>query len=327
MNYSTIRRTAVAGLAVVLLTSACADDAGSSTDGDDTKLTQETMPLQVYLADIIDDDDDTMIAEQTATEELVAQCMADQGFEYLVPDVAGRQSAMSSDSEEDWNSKEWISKNGYGMSGIEEESGDEEDVWDDPNSAYYDSLSEASRVAWDTALWGSWETPEGLTEDEQMEWSPPLEEQGCYGKAQSEAPGAALWEDPEFKAISEAMTAVYEDLAKSPEIVEADGAWSECMADAGYPGMKSQSDAMTSISDAQSALWEGLGDDPDAEPDAEATAELRTREIATALADFTCKEEVGYDTTALEAQFAAEEQFIADHKSELDALLDAYATK
>lgn len=327
MKHLTARRTAVAGLAVVLLTSACAKDDTSSPEGGGTTLTQEEMPLQVYLADLVDYDDDTMIAEQTATEELVAQCMADQGFEYLVPDVAGQQSAMSSDSGEDWNTKEWVTKNGYGMSGVEEEPGADDDVWADPNSEYYDSLSESSRVAWDTALWGTWEPPEGLTEEEQMEWTPPVEEQGCYGMAQSQTSGDDVWNDPEFEAISDAIGEVYEDVAKSPEIVEADAAWSECMADAGYPDLKKQPDAMTSISDSYNALWEEVGEDPEAEPDPDAMAELRTVEMATALADFTCKEEVGYDAVALEAQFAAEEQFIDDHKSELDALLAAHATK
>lgn len=325
----TTRALGAVGLAVVLMTSACSDDAGPGTTASASELDAEDSPLLVYLGDIVKFDEASMIAEQTAIEEIVAQCMSDEGFEYTVPDVASQFSGMS-DVTDDWNSKEWVSKNGYGMSGVEEESEATSEPELDPNSEYVDSLSESSRVAYEEALWGVYDMPEDLTEEEQMEWTQPLEDQGCYGAAQHESGSQDLYEDPAFLLIDDEVTALYEDILKDPKITALDTAWADCMADAGYPGFSTQTDARESIYTAQDEMWADLeetGDGSDAELDPGAEKELRELEIATALADLECKEEVDYDPTALEVQFAAEEQFIKDHKSELDALLAAHADK
>lgn len=330
MKHSITRRAlGAAGLAIVLLTSACSDDTGPGAKAAASELDAEDSPLLVYLGDIVKFDEASMIAEQTAVEELVAQCMSDQGFEYTVQDVSSWYSG-SDDITDDWNSEEWVSKNGYGMSGVEEESDETSEPDVDPNAEYMDSLSEASRLAYEEALWGVYNMPEGLTEDEQMEWTPPIEEQGCYGAAQQESGSQDLWEDPGFQAVNEDITALYEDIMKDPKVAELDAAWAECMADAGYPGFSTQTDARESIYEAQDEIWadvEESGEGSEAGPDPEAQKELRELEIATALADLGCKEEVDYDQATLEVQFAAEEQFIEDHKSELDALLAAHADK
>jgi hypothetical protein len=54
--------------------------------------------------------------------------------------------------------------------------------------------------------------------------------------------------------------------------------------------------------------------------------ELKEREIDMALADFRCAKDIDYNNVQLTAQFAQEEQFIEDHKAELDALIAAYST-
>ena len=50
-------------------------------------------------------------------------------------------------------------------------------------------------------------------------------------------------------------------------------------------------------------------------------AEWRDHEIEVALADFTCAEKVDYQKAYMTAQYRLENQFIEDHKSELDAMV------
>lgn len=319
-----------AGLVAALLTGACSEDDGTAPTAASGggELTQEEMPLQKYMETFGGYDEDTMIAEQTEIEAIVAQCMNDEGFEYVPMDVAAQYASFSSEDVEDWNTKEWVSKNGYGMSGIEGETETGEE-WVDPNADYLESLSEASMTAYYTALQGTWEPPEGLTEQEQMEWMPTWEEQGCYGLAQHEVGMEDLWQDPQYQEIKTEMSEVWEDVTKDPRIGEANAAWADCMADAGYPGLSKQEDAAMSISEAQNALWEVIEYDeanPDAGPDPDALAEVRELELATALADFTCKEEVGFDATTLQVQFDVEDQFVKDHKAELDALVATHGS-
>ena len=62
----------------------------------------------------------------------------------------------------------------------------------------------------------------------------------------------------------------------------------------------------------------------DAPPDEKVLADLREKELALAMADFACAEDVDYTEATTKVQFELEEQFITDHKSELDALIADY---
>ncbi len=93
---------------------------------------------------------------------------------------------------------------------------------------------------------------------------------------------------------------------------------------AGHPGFTAQFDAQNSIYEAQSALYEATPVDDEGtgsgEPDQAAMDDLGEQEITLALADLDCREETDYRQRAEDIQFAVEEQFVADHRSELEAL-------
>lgn len=88
------------------------------------------------------------------------------------------------------------------------------------------------------------------------------------------------------------------------------------MADAGEPGFATQQEATDSISQELNAYYENqteyIEDDP-------ALDELGEREIALALVDLDCREKVDYRAQYQKVTYALEEQFVADHKAELDA--------
>ena len=133
--------------------------------------------------------------------------------------------------------------------------------------------------------------------------------------------------DSEFEPLFDAMNAMYEEQMSSPDLKTLQSEWSACMADAGYPDLATPEDAMNSVNEQQNALWENLPqpenpDDPDAvwpEPSAEDLKAVKENDIETALADFRCKESVKWTEREQKVTFALEEQFIKDHKAELDA--------
>ena len=89
-----------------------------------------------------------------------------------------------------------------------------------------------------------------------------------------------------------------------------------------------RNDASDSIWKAQEKIWaEAEGDDFD--PDLydldknPALQELQKQEVKVALADLDCRVSVNYEEESLKIQFAAEEEFIQEHKAELDAFKEA----
>lgn len=319
-----------AGLAVIglLALTGCSDDATTSEGSGDVA----TSPLTEYFADVDQTfDQEESDRQQVEIENLVAECMADAGFEYIPQDTTGNVVITGGSDVEDQNTEEWVAKNGYGMWSYSEEmtseaEDEEAEEWVDPNADYTASLSESALAAYNETLNGPdiWST---MTEEEMESYEYRWEDSGCYGWASNEVYPDQSGSDSEFEPLFEAMNAMYEEQMSSPEIKTLQSEWSACMADAGYPGFATPEDAMTAIQDEQNALWENLPqpenpDDPDAvwpEPSADDLKAIKEKDIETALADFRCKESVRWTEREQKVSFALEEQFIADHKAELDA--------
>lgn len=291
----------------------------------ETKLDPLKTPLSEYTSAMYGEQDDDFYTKQSQeVENMVAECMNDQGFEYTPVD----QTQYSNFDDFDWQerqTKEWVIANGYGVNLTEEQQQEQEDQWDDfedPNADYTASLSESESAAYWEALYGPQPTEEEMNDDGSYEYN--WEDGGCYGLADHEVRGDQTYDQDQFKPIFDAMNKLYEDQSKDPRIKKLDAAWASCMADAGYPDFKAKWDAANSIYEQQNEFWEN---NPDGEaPSKEQVAEWREVELDTALADFTCGEEVDYTQKQLEVQYELEEQFIKDHKAELDALV-AYSEK
>ncbi len=312
--------SAVAPVAVLLgaaLTlSACSLIPGA---GGGEKLDPEKSPLSEYMSAFYGEQDDEFYAQQAKeVEELVAECMSDQGFEYIPVDQTQYSSFDYDYAERE--TEEWVAANGYGVNLSEEQKEEQDSQFEDfvdPNSDYVQSLSESESTAYYEVLYGPQPSEDELNEDGSYEYS--WEDGGCYGVSQHEVSGDQAYDQDEFKPIFDAMSALYEDQSKDPRMKELNAKWASCMADAGYDDFKEQFDAAQSIYDQQNEFWENNTDG--SSPSDEQTAEWREVEIDTALADLHCKEETNYTQESLKVQFELEKQFIKDHQAELDELV------
>ncbi|TFD65049.1 hypothetical protein [Cryobacterium sp. Hb1] len=304
--------TAIAAAALLSLTLA-----GCSGEKAAEKLDPAEGPLAKYMSGIYAGfDEDSAIAQQNEQEELVAACMSDEGFDYTPADAA-QYSGMMGDSGEEYGTEKWVAENGYGMSQSPEQLAaqeEESEAYVDPNQDYLASLSAGEQTAYNEALNGPQPSEEEIADGSYVD---SYEAKGCYGAAFQKINGDQP--SPEdHAAVYDAMSTLYEDLQKSPAIVKLDAEWAACMADAGYATFAKKADAQESIMNEQNALYE---DEAGTTPDEKVLADLREQELALAMADFTCAEDVDYTEATTKVQFELEEQFITDHKSELDALI------
>lgn len=313
------RHTVLAALATAALAlplTACGGNGGAAT-GDGAA----DSPLTAYLSaawggDLSPEDQQQRFAEQQKkAEELQAACMSAQGFEYIPVDSSAMMAA-SDGSEWKPEDREWVSQYGYGMvdwPGRDELNGAGTEVTD-PNQEYVLSLSESEQAAYYEALYGAGPTDDQLAEDGSYEWN--WETAGCSGQAQHEVSGADPWNADEFSTLIDAINELYSTLATNPALAAVDAEWSACMADAGQPGFATQPDAAASISDDLQAYYEKQTEQVSSDP---ALVELGQREIDLALIDLDCREKTDYRSKQQKATFALEEQFVTDHKAELEA--------
>lgn len=323
----TVRVTAV--VVGVLLTGACSQDAptpAGTPDGASSPSPTDS-PLAEYMGDLWTPDAATVVAEQREIEELVAQCMADEGFEYTVPDVEAQLGEPGALSVTDTGTRDWIAEHGYGLatpaSATAAEGREAAEVVD-PNVTYVESLSPASLAEYDLALFGDILPPDDLTPEELAEWEP--QDPGCLGTARETVSGPAVHLDEDYQDLMMEAGALQSAVLDDPAVLEADSAWSDCMADAGHPDLSDPADARESISAALDDLWATVPHDSAtaADLDPTALAELQEREIATALTDDTCQVDSGYRDVVLGRLHAAEEQFIADNRDRLDELKESF---
>lgn len=263
-----------------------------------------------------DDQEAKFAADQKEREELIAQCMQEEGFEYVPADA----STTSFSSGDEWkpDDREWVAQWGYGAVEYpgQDEQLDPEDVAPDPNADYVSSLSESEQTAFYEALYGPGPSEEDMSEDGSYEYS--WETGGCQGWADHEINGDDPLQSDEFADVMDAMNVFYESMAALPEMADLDAKWSECMDAAGFPGFATQTDAQNSIYEELNALWtEETGETG---PDEAAMDAVHEKEVELALADLDCREETDYRDAAEKISWEAEEQFIADHKTELDAM-------
>lgn len=322
---------AVVGLALTL--AACS---GPSDSG----LSYEDSPLSKYFeasfgGDMSVEEQQKQIDEQTRVqEELMAECMKEEGFEYI-PDLDNGGVIISSEDDVVWepDDKDWVAQYGYGM--VNSPYSDSmmtpsEEEYVDPNADYVMSLSESEQTAYYETAYGAPMEGDG-SEAEVIEYN--WEDAGCQGWAQHEAGGEDPWQAAEFAPLLQKMQELWETSQNAPELAGINAKWSACMEDGGQPGFETQPEAAESISDAQNKIYEEVslasadgGADGEITPedmidpnDTPEMKELGEKEIALALVDLECREKTSYTEESLKVQFALEEKFIADNKADLEA--------
>lgn len=312
MRHRSLATAAAAAIIVLTLAGCSAEKTASAKDPAES-------PLQKYMSVMSDGfDEDSMLKMQQEQEELTATCMADEGFDY-VPVDNSQYSGMTSADGEEYGTEKWVAENGYGMTQSPEQIAAQQEQsqeFVDPNQDYVMTLSESEQAAYYEVLSGVQPTEEQLGEDGSYEYN--WETSGCQGFASHEVNEDAPYSQEDYKPLFDAMSALYEDAQSSPEVAKLDSEWAACMADAGYASFNKKADAQESIMTETSALYEeqsGTG------LDEQVLADMREKELALAMVDFTCAEEVDYTDESMKVQFELEDQFIADHKAELDALI------
>ncbi|MCU1406424.1 MAG: hypothetical protein JWQ43_2727 [Glaciihabitans sp.] len=315
-------RSLPAALVIAVAVSLAA--AGCSSSSTPSELDPTNSPLQKYMAVMYDNTDQADFDKQAREqEELIAACMSGEGFEYIPVDQ-NQGTIISSDDGVDRETEEWVASHGYGFTQTPEEieaQNDEATQYDDPNAPYVESLSMGEQTAYYAVLYGEPTPEEDLNEDGSSEYN--WETAGCQGSASHEVQGENVYEDPAHKGVLDAMNDLYNTLQSSPEMKKLDADWATCMADAGFSEFKAKTEAVQSVIDDSNALYEDM-DENSTGPTPEELAAVRDTEIEVALADFTCSEKVDYTDTSLASQFELEEQFVIDHKAELDSLIAAY---
>ena len=158
---------------------------------------------------------------------------------------------------------------------------------------------------------------------------------GCFQKASTEVYGEpAAFDGAEFESLFEALEKMMTAIDQDPRVATLIAQWSNCVADAGYPGMTSIDDARNSIFAKWADLngWEftpsegggisvsavGGQDAPDLDPGE--VGELRAEEIALAIADLGCRGD--YASVHDQVQMELEKQFVEEHRDELERYRD-----
>lgn len=265
-------------------------------------------------------------AEQRAMryEEVVAACMAEAGFEYL-PSISGHFFVYDESTQEDPpGSREFAEQYGYGNASRPDSMTSTSSFGDNPNDALIATMSESEADEYYLALYGTWfedylaaGSPEGFEGD----WT----RSGCDGRATHEVSRAGAESDATYLALKDEIDRIEAEVVPThPDVVAADAEWSECMADAGFPGYARQPDARASFNEHFTASGGGGGVvGPDGMTPGQ--AELIQEETALATVDWDCIDEVGYDDVVARVSNAAQQEFVDAHRDELDAWVQRWA--
>lgn len=314
---------ATAATALALLLTGCSSDGDGGDAAPVTVEDYSNTPLSEYMTKLSggDTSETDWDAMSRQSEEVVAACMLEQGFEYEPVDNTGTAVEMPGE-DLDYNSREYAETYGYGVATTFEESQasaeEQSDAWVDPNQEYVEAMSETERTAYYEALYGvQTEYVEG-EEPPAYDWTTA----GCQGKAQHEVYGEmnGAWEMPEFTDLQEQISKLYEQVQTDSAYTELQASWSSCMADAGYE-YESQMAVTEDLNERMNAVYEQMGDGSDV--DTALVDEIAALEVKVATADFDCRKDLGFERKQLDIQIKLEQAFVDEHKAELDAWVEA----
>ncbi|WP_411698343.1 hypothetical protein [Conyzicola sp.] len=323
MRHSLLTTTAVLAVAATLALAGCAAEGPGSQPHDDRVAAAQPetkTPFSPYwdaMYGVYDARDE--VEKRERVEELVAACMAAEGFDYTPIDQTPDSTVGS--YEEGWGTEDWVAEHGYGAFPTDEETReiDAQVSAEDPNQEYVAGLSETEQAAYYRALQIPGPDAESLEamkdgEAPAYDW----ETAGCQGAAQHEVMGDDPTQTERYAPLVAAMNALEQDQLTDPAMAPIDAEWSACMDDAGYGGLAKRQSAADAVFSQSTDYWDGGATD---EPSDDLRAEWRAYEIELALADFRCAETVDYDTEKIAVQADRENRFITDNRSELDAML------
>ncbi|NED95384.1 hypothetical protein G1H11_08660 [Phytoactinopolyspora alkaliphila] len=288
-------------------------------------------------------DSDTERQKFRQVQELVAECMRDEGFDY-VPETLEDLEATTADFNDAFalEPEEFAHTYGYGITTLRGSKSDDETP--DPNQAIRDGLSDSAKDAYDQALWGDLTAmlnAEGagdvIGEPGELESL----DHGCHGRASEEVydmEGGSVVssDDGEFNGLFDDIFALQERIRRDSRVVAATEEWQHCMADAGHPDLETPDDPVSSVlnrldqlqssdddTDEQSSSSVTAGEFPSetSDIDPEALRKLQEYEIDLATADYSCQQE-HYEEVYRDVAFDMEREFVDANQAELERYRD-----
>jgi peptidoglycan hydrolase-like protein with peptidoglycan-binding domain len=203
------------------------DDADGDDDGDDDAAVSPLGELLGWVSDPVE-----QRRQQLEIEEQVAECMKAEGWEYTPVDWEAQMPEVDVDMSDP---QAFGEKYGYGVMynyETNELGGDGGPMgipFEDPNGEYMMSLSPSDQEAYSADLYGDpgiWEQSEDGATDATMVVAPPLDQQGCQGKARLEVVGEDPSSDP---AVQQILNDFYESQQNDPGLQAIVDTWSECL--------------------------------------------------------------------------------------------------
>lgn len=308
------------------------ESAGNGTAGADPEEEDpvERSPLQRFLGGDaasapLDEEtrarlNDELERDLRERERLIAECMAAQGFTYHPMDPSDWPTARPGGDAWSLPEDEFAAQYGFGITTIDREE-DIEEVSHPPNQAMLEAMSESERREWLAALQGDGSS--GGFDLGEGEAVPPFEGigEGCFGEAhEAIAPSDPQAErlDAEYQGLFEEFGALERRIEADPRVEVTARRWSDCMADAGYPGLARPGDAEQIVHDRLDQLTDGgtVADLRASDRDA-----LQALEIELAVAEHACMKDFVVATAEIRRDH--EERFIEEHRAELERFREA----
>ncbi|MCC2316194.1 hypothetical protein [Cellulomonas xiejunii] len=260
-------------------------------------------------------------------EEETAACMHAAGFEYHPDEAAGTGGSVEP---EGIGTVAFAERYGYGET-IEVEEGQVPNLWHQPadsegqrlNRAYVASLSPAAAAEYELALHGEpW--------DGEGEYVPKYVPSGCAALAGERGAPDGFVGPADLRDVKLAVRDMYEQVQSDPLVLDATARWAGCMEEAGYPGLSEPMDALSLVATRLLDEWQSRYADATGSslgvtdydvvrtriPDA--LVELQSAETALAVADATCRDEVGYRTTRAEVETQLENEIADTYRDDLE---------
>jgi hypothetical protein len=240
--------------------------------GGDDEAEAQSLDEQVGL------DGNAVFERQAKAENLIQQCMARQGFEYVPVDPREQEAALT--GARGLSKDDFEEQYGYGITTLYEQR--LEQAASNPNTRIRNTLTESERIAYDRTLNGGDPTATFAVALDTGDFS---HLGGCLREATEQVFGGA-----DILATLETELAEVEERAlNDPRMVEAIDEWSACMSDAGYD-FEFPEDVDRVL---QQQLEEIVGPPEARNPDfdREALLALQSEEVAMVRADIKCEEQ------------------------------------
>lgn len=303
------------------------------------------------------------VDDHRRVEDLVAQCMAEQGFDYVpdpyldVPDDAAPVLDDSAAEGLEPGTVPFAEKYGYQIS-YGELHRDPEEVLEpaqDTNSEIVADMSPAEQQEYYIALHGSshlwtaeqWDDYYAQVNDLGI-WvgegdDPAAADPGCIQASWNEISDPAEWQqlqnDPDYLEYQTLELRLQQNYAAEPRVQELTALWSDCMAGAGFEfsdPLAARVELHSEWTEVESVRWEKLNTVDWEAADADqhwaaiydeplpGLAEFSEKEFQTAIADAKCSTDLQLAAKQQEVLFELEQRFYQDNQALLDDLVERY---